>query len=141
MVEQQAESARVFIAWADGAIRQREVPAVADAGALLTFAGVVRPTEVGRSLLGLSYSSYDPMAERELRRIVEQAVAEHELLHAQITHSRGFVAAGEASLWVVVAAAHRKPALAAMDQIIDALKRDVPIWKMPIFADQDGADG
>jgi molybdopterin synthase catalytic subunit len=39
------------------------------------------------------------------------------------------VPVGACSLRLLVAAAHRKPALKAMDEFIDALKRDIPIWK------------
>ncbi len=140
MAELQADTRGVSIAWSDGPIRQCAVPEAAKAGAVLTFAGVVRPEEDGRLLQGLAYTSYDPMAGRELRRIAERAADEHTLLRVRLMHSRGFVAAGEASLWVAVTAEHRKPALAAMDQIIDELKRDVPIWKKPVFADDHGAD-
>lgn len=105
------------------------------AGAVVHFHGVVRPEESGKMLNGLDYSSYDPMAERELRRIAEHAVGRFGLLFVGITHSRGFVAANAASLLLVVAAAHRKPALAGMDNILDMLKRDVPIWKRPVWDD------
>ena len=108
------------------------------AGAIVTFTGAVRPTEDDQPLLALYYTSYDPMAERELHRISEQAVSQHGLLYVELIHSRGRVDAGEASLQLLIAAVHRKPAIQAMDQIINALKRDVPIWKTPVYPDEGG---
>lgn len=109
--------------------------AVEGAGAVVCFRGVVRREESGRQLEGLVYTSYDPMAARELKRIAHRAAEQFGLLYVGITHSRGFVRIHETSLRLVVAAAHRKPALSAMDTILDELKRDVPIWKRPVWAE------
>lgn len=108
-------------------------PGPSGAGAVVQFLGVVRPLENDRALRGLRYSSYDPMAQRELAHIARQAVDRHGLVFVQILHSVGFVGVGEASLCLAVSSKHRKPALAAMDEILDALKRDVPIWKNPVY--------
>lgn len=99
------------------------------AGAVCCFEGVVRGEEDGRAIAGLSYQTYDPMAERQLQRLADQAMARFSLLGLRVEHSRGFVPAGGCSLRLRVASRHRKQALAAMDWFIDALKRDVPIWK------------
>lgn len=109
------------------------------AGAIVTFTGAVRPTEDGQPLLALHYTSYDPMAKRELQRIAEQAARQHSLLYVELIHSRGRVDAAQASLQLLIAAAHRKPAIDAMDQIIDALKQDAPIWKTPIYSVEEEA--
>src|SRR5690606_25655773 len=44
-----------------------------DRGALVTFARYVRPHQDGREDLRLKYSAYEPKAEAERRRIVEEA--------------------------------------------------------------------
>lgn len=116
-----------------GPLQVSAVPAIDGAGAVLSFAGVVRPTEDGQSIIALDYTTYDPMAEQELCRIVTEAADARGLLWVRLIHSSGRVPVGEASLRLWVAAAHRKPAIQAMDQIIDALKRDVPIWKTAVF--------
>lgn len=115
-------------------------PTIEGAGAVVTFRGVVRPIEEGRPLRGLDYTSYEPMAQQQLRRLAQCAADKHELDCVQIMHSLGFVAIHEASLLVLVASKHRKAALQAIDEILDDLKRDVPIWKSPIFADRVEGD-
>lgn len=126
-------NADVFII--DGSLAEPRVQALtAEAGAVLHFEGVVRPTEDDRVIAGLTYQTYDPMAERQLRQLAYQAIERFGLLAVAAEHSRGFVPAGGCSFRLRVAAAHRKAALAAMDWFIDQMKRDVPIWKSPVFA-------
>jgi|SRR5271170_1116445 len=103
------------------------------AGAVVRFEGIVRPEENGRSISGLDYSAYEPMASRELKRLADSMMREFDLLAVTVLHSRGFVPVGRCSFFLLIAAKHRRPALAAMDWFIDALKRDVPIWKDPIW--------
>lgn len=104
-------------------------PWPAGAGAMVEFLGVVRATEDDRLIEALEYQAYLPMAEQELRRLAELIVETHGLIAIGVWHSRGRVPAGRASFRLVVASAHRKQALAAMDEFIDRMKRDVPIWK------------
>lgn len=108
------------------------LPVVAGAGAVLTFEGVVRPTEGEAAIAALDYSAYEPMTTREMTRLAEQALATHGLLAIAVEHSVGRVAAGETSFRLSIASRHRKEALAAAAEFIDAMKRDVPLWKMPV---------
>ncbi|MCC6951548.1 MAG: molybdenum cofactor biosynthesis protein MoaE [Phycisphaerales bacterium] len=109
-------------------------------GAVLRFEGIVRrgepdPSAGGteRELLALEYQAYDPMAERELRRIALDIVERHALSSLVALHSRGRVGVGEVSFLLIMESPHRAEALAAMTLFIDMLKQDVPIWKKPIW--------
>lgn len=109
-------------------------------GAVLRFEGIVRrgePDEAQsgneRELLALDYQTYDPMAERELRRLAGEIAREHGLSSLVVLHSRGRVAVGEVSFILIVASPHRAEALSAMSAFIDRLKQDVPIWKQPVW--------
>ena len=108
---------------------------VDNAGALLCFEGVVRPLEGGRVITALDYEAYQPMAETQLRRLAEEMVRRHGLLAVRVEHSRGRVAAGECSFRLRIASRHRPEALRATEEFIDQMKRDVPIWKTPVFAE------
>ncbi len=101
------------------------------AGAVLIFEGIVRAREGERAIAGLTYQTYEPMAHTMLDRIATEVVSKHGLLGLWVRHSRGFVPVGACSFRLVIASAHRKEGLAAMDEFIDLLKRDVPIWKAP----------
>ncbi len=93
------------------------------AGAVVTFSGVTRDVAF------LDYDGYVEMAESELRRIVEEAVAAHGLCAAAAEHRTGRVAISEASILVAASAPHRPEAFAGARQIIDQVKERLPIWK------------
>lgn len=99
------------------------------AGALISFEGIVRPHEDGRPIDALDYSTYEPMAQNMLEKIARAIGERQGLLAMRIEHSRGRVPAGQVSFRLTIAAPHRKQALAAMDEFIDRMKQDVPIWK------------
>lgn len=112
----------------------------AETGARVSFEGVVRRGEndpqrgVSRDLEALDYEAYEPMAAQGLAELAGAIGARHGLQSIVALHSRGRVRVGEVSFLLEVHAAHRAPALAAMTEFIDALKRDVPIWKKPVWA-------
>jgi molybdopterin synthase catalytic subunit len=102
-------------------------------GATLTFEGLVRADESGRTISALDYQTYDPMAQQQLELLASDILARHGLLAISLTHSRGRVPVGACSLRITIHARHRKESLKGMDELIDRLKRDVPIWKKPVY--------
>lgn len=100
-------------------------------GAAVVFEGIVRAEEAGRLIAALNYEVYEPMATRVLYDLAREIVTTHGLLKIEVEHSRGRVAISECSFRLKVLAGHRKQALAAMDEFIDRMKKDVPIWKTP----------
>jgi molybdopterin synthase catalytic subunit len=105
----------------------------ADAGAIIDFWGLVRPIEDSREIEGIDYDAHLEMAEHQLKRIAEQAAKRFELKQVIIHHRTGFVAVGEASLFLRVASSHRKEGFQASQWIVDELKKKVPIWKRVRF--------
>jgi molybdopterin synthase catalytic subunit len=93
------------------------------AGAVVTFAGTTRDVS------HLDYEAYVEMAQAELERIVEAAVAEHGLCAGAAEHRTGRVALGEASVLVAASAPHRPEAFAGARAMIDTIKAQLPIWK------------
>jgi molybdopterin synthase catalytic subunit len=98
-------------------------------GAVATFLGVVRDHADGRAVESIEYTAYEGMAEQELATVVRRVAEAHAVAGAVVVHRLGHLAVGEASLGVVVSSAHRREALACTLEIIDELKRTVPIWK------------
>jgi molybdopterin synthase catalytic subunit len=103
-------------------------------GARVVFEGVVRGEENGRALKALVYDVYEPMATRTLEAIAREVLTAHALLSMHIEHSRGEVPVGACSFRLVILAAHREEALRAMDEFISRMKKDVPIWKVAVWA-------
>ena len=99
------------------------------AGAWLEFRGVVRSEENGAVIAALEYEAYSPMAEREMRRIVEDIASRKPCLFVRVIHRTGIVPVGEAAIYLGLAARHRAEAFALLAGFMDRLKQDVPIWK------------
>jgi molybdopterin synthase catalytic subunit len=100
-----------------------------DRGAVAGFLGVVRDHHAGRRVRRIEYHAYAPMAEAILGQVAAEAAARFGTPHVAIVHRIGDLGVGEISLHVVVAAVHRREALAACAWIVDEVKARVPIWK------------
>lgn len=105
-------------------------------GAVLLFVGNVRDHHEGRSVRGIHYDAYRSMAETRLGRIVVE-LAEQFDARLAISHRLGQVPAGEASVVIAVASAHREACYEASRAALERLKAEVPIWKKELFADGD----
>lgn len=103
-------------------------------GAITVFLGVVRDDESeGRALAELDYSAYESMALEQMERLRAQARERFEIHEVAIAHRLGRMPIGDASVAIVVSAAHRGAAFDACEWVIDTLKRDVPIWKKELW--------
>ena len=101
-------------------------------GAVVLFEGVVRNHHEGRDVLRLEYEAYESMAERELRRVGEEILADfaaREVHDIAIHHRLGGLGVGDTSLVVAVSAAHRADAFDACHHAVDRVKETVPVWK------------
>jgi molybdopterin synthase catalytic subunit len=107
-----------------------------DSGGVALFLGTTRAEEHPElgALVHLEYHAYREMAEKEIRRLAEQAAAQWPVQAAAIHHRLGVVAVGEASVAIAVSTAHRADAFAACRYLIDELKKSVPIWKREQYA-------
>ncbi len=101
-------------------------------GAVVEFQGIVRDREDGSPIAGIDYECHLSMARVQLERIAGEVASFFQLRELVVLHRIGPVPAGEASLYVRAVSAHRREAFAAAAELIERLKRDVPIWKHPI---------
>ncbi len=124
----------ITISITDGPLGPAPAWPIDRAGAILSFEGIVREREGDGTISALDYQTYEPMAQTMLEEIARDLIQRHGLIAMLIQHSRGRVGVGERSFRLLVAAPHRKEALAALDEFIDHLKRDVPIWKKPVWS-------
>lgn len=103
------------------------------AGAVVDFWGVVRGSENDREISGIHYEAYETMAQHQMEILVAAVRAQFPLEDIILHHRVGFVAAGEASLFLRVTSPHRTEAFAASTWLIAELKKKVPIWKRVLF--------
>ncbi len=114
-------------------VARRVVPA--ECGATVTLDGYVRQYTKGRETSYLVYEAYEPMALKEMEKLIERAKGEFEIANVGIVHRIGKLEIGETSVVISVAAPHRKAAFAACEWVIRELKQKVPIWKKEVYAD------
>ncbi len=105
-----------------------------DKGAIAIFLGTVRNEFEGRPTAALYYEAYAPMAERELAAIADAAERRHGCRIA-VYHRTGTLQLEEVSVGIAAAAAHRAEAFAACREVIEEIKRRVPVWKREISPD------
>ena len=111
-----------------------ELLADVDSGAHNVFVGRTRRITGDRETEYLVYESHQEMAEKQLRDLASDALAQWNLRRVVVVHRLGRVDLGEASVAIGVAAAHRESVFAATSFIIERLKQVVPIWKQEHWA-------
>jgi len=112
-----------------------------ECGATVTLDGYARKFtkdkttgEVSETLY-LEYEAYEPMALKEMEKLIADAKKQFEISNIGIVHRIGKLEIGETSVVISVAAPHRAAAFAACEWLIRELKRTVPIWKKEVYAD------
>ena len=110
-----------------GEISRRVVPDVC--GAIVTLDGFVRRWTKGKETLFLEYEAYQPMALKEMEKLILSAKEKFQIANVGIVHRLGRMDIGETSVVISVAAPHRRAAFEACEWLIVELKRTVPIWK------------
>lgn len=105
-----------------------------DAGASVTFEGVVRDHDGGRAVTRLSYTAH-PSAAEAIARVAGDVAAAHPATHLAVVHRVGDLAIGDVALACAVSSAHRGAAFVACADLVDAVKAHLPVWKEQFFAD------
>jgi molybdopterin synthase catalytic subunit len=113
-------------------IKSVEAP---EGGAVNVFIGTVRNATKGKEVLKLEFEAYEPMATKELNKIVDKARAKWPILGVVVHHRTGLLKIGEVPVVIAVSTAHRAAGFEACQYIIDTLKESVPIWKKEFFED------
>ncbi len=105
-------------------------------GAHSIFLGQVRNDLIdGKEVKAIDYTAYTEMAEEVLHGIREWAFASFSLSCMHIYHSLGRVAAGEICLFVFTSSPHRHDAQKACNEIVERIKKEVPVWGKEVFED------
>ena len=101
-----------------------------DIGAVVTFTGICRSGEGKDAISALTLEHYPGMAEEEIARHAEEALARWPLQGLTIIHRYGRLEPGENIMMVATASAHRAAAFEAAEFLMDYLKTSAPFWKL-----------
>lgn len=106
-------------------------------GAHSIFMGQVRSDEVnGKKVVAIEYTTYEEMALEKMHHIREAIFHKYALTCMHIYHSLGPVDAGAICLFVFASSGHRKAAMAACEEVVERIKRELPIWGKELFENE-----
>jgi molybdopterin synthase catalytic subunit len=104
------------------------------AGAVVSFCGVVRDHDHGRTVRELEYEGH-PSAADVLAEVAAEISAQPDVYAVAVSHRIGKLDIGDVALAAAVSTAHRAAAFATCARLVDEVKARLPIWKRQVFAD------
>jgi molybdopterin synthase catalytic subunit len=105
-------------------------------GAHSIFLGQVRNDVIdGKPVEAIEYSTYEEMALEQMHKIREVIFQKYQLTCMHVHHSLGIVKAGGISLFVFTSSEHRKAAIDACEEVVERIKKELPVWGKELFED------
>jgi molybdopterin synthase catalytic subunit len=101
-------------------------------------AGICRGSEGGEPIAALTLEHYPEMAQAEIMRHAETAMARWPLTGLTVIHRFGRITPGENIVLVLTSSQHRHAAFQAAEFLMDYLKTSAPFWKREESADRSG---
>ncbi|WP_323190994.1 molybdopterin synthase [Halostella sp. PRR32] len=119
--------------------RAKRSPAAEKAGAVATFTGRVRAKDHDddEATEFLEFEKYEGVAEDRLDALRAELEDRDGVYEVLLHHRTGVVEYGEDIVFVVVLAGHRKEAFRTVEDGIDRLKEDVPIFKKEVTVEDE----
>ena len=108
-----------------------------DTGGHSIFLGQVRnDLSEGRKVKAIEYSAYEKMINSEAEKIKDAIFNEFtDVQEIVILHSVGSVKAGEISMFIMVSSGHRDHATRACKELVELIKKKLPVWKKEVYED------
>ncbi|MCY1660998.1 molybdenum cofactor biosynthesis protein MoaE [Chryseobacterium sp. SL1] len=101
------------------------------------FLGQIREDSINdKKVRSIEFTAYQEMALEKSHEIREEIITKYGLTCAHIYHSLGNINVGEICLFVFTSAPHRKEAIDACDEMVDRIKKEVPLWGKEILEDR-----
>ena len=119
--------------------RAKASPRADRAGAVATFTGRVRAKDADDDArtVRLDFQKYEGVADERMETISEELRARDGVHEVLMHHRTGPIEDGEDIVFVVVLAGHRAEAFRTVEDGIDRLKDEVPIFKKETTADEE----
>lgn len=121
-------------------VRQvKQSPKAERAGAIATFTGRVRARDSNTDpqTVRLEFEKYEGVADDRLETIRQELTERDDVQEVLLHHRTGVIEDGEDIVFVVVLAGHREEAFATVQDGINRLKDEVPIFKKEITVDEE----
>jgi len=107
-------------------------------GAHSIFLGQVRADVLNDKLVtAIEYTAFTEMVLPIMHTIREAIFAKYNLTCMHIYHSLGKVNSGEICLFVFTSSAHRAMAIDACEEVVERIKKELPIWGKELFENEE----
>ncbi|HEX4225478.1 MAG TPA: molybdenum cofactor biosynthesis protein MoaE [Pseudonocardiaceae bacterium] len=106
------------------------------AGAVVSFSGVVRDHDGGRTVRELEYVGH-PSAGDIVAEVAADLAMRPGIRAIAVSHRLGLLSIGDVALAAAVSADHRAAAFEVCSDLVDEVKRRLPVWKRQVFGDGD----
>lgn len=103
-------------------------------GATSIFIGTMRDFNDGNNVKGMTLEHYPGMTEKQLAKIITDAIQERSVLEVLVVHRVGKIFPDDEIVLVAVWSSHRGDAFDTSRYIMEALKSTVPFWKKELLA-------
>lgn len=103
------------------------------AGATATFVGIVRNHDGGRDVDYLDYSAH-PIASEILHKLATEISSRDQIHGVYVAHRIGRLGIGDIALAAATSAEHRAEAFDAVRDLVEEVKKQLPVWKLQQFS-------
>lgn len=119
--------------------RAKRSPEAERAGAIATFTGRVRAKDAADDAATefLQFEKYEGVADDRMAAIREDLESRDGVQRVLLHHRTGVIEYGEDIVFVVVLAGHRQEAFRTVEDGIDRLKDEVPLFKKEVTVDEE----
>lgn len=104
------------------------------AGAISSFCGRVRNHDQHKGVTSIDYSAH-PSANDIITSIAHKIATEYGLHKIAVIHRYGHLEIGDIALGVAVSSDHRKESFRAVEEVVERIKLELPVWKKQEFSD------
>jgi len=104
-------------------------------GAIGVFVGFVRKISDGKEVLRLEYEKYEDIYAEKLKEIEDRLKGYPGVVDVKIYHKSGTILPGEDIVYVVIMGEHRKNVWKPLEESMEIIKKELPIWKKEVYVD------
>ncbi len=116
-------------------LKTKCVDGVERCGAIGVFVGFVRKISDGREVRQLEYEAMEDEFAKKIAEIENRLKSYPGVVNARIYHKRGILMPGEDIVYVVVMGEHRKDVWKPLEDSMEMIKKELPVWKKEVYED------
>lgn len=113
----------------------KSTPGSERCGAIGIFVGFVREFTGDRKVVRLEYEKNEDIFDNKITEIENKLKSYSGVLEARIFHRTGNLYPGEDIIYVLVMGEHRKDIWEPLENSMDIIKEELPIWKKEVYVD------